>query len=330
MSREKLLSVIVPVYNVETYLSRCVDSILSQSCSGMEVILVDDGSWDGSGALCDRYAAADSRVRVIHKENGGLSSARNAGLDAAAGEYVTFVDSDDWIEPDSYDAMIALLERYGAALVCGGRWDVNGKTGRKTPGLCPKKEERISGREMAGRIFLWDGCDSSACDKLYRRSLFASLRFPEGKVCEDVSVMYKIVLEAETVVLWNRPFYNYYHRPGSITTADISEKSFHFSQHTAQIYPYIRDNYPDIEPQARYLRVRSLSHILLLLDQAGKQTRQRFAGECRDARRELRNHTGFFLTSPYFDLRERVRNLLLVLGLYRCLRRLLHKDGMEA
>lgn len=326
MSREKLLSVIVPVYNVAPYLARCVDSILNQSYPSLELILVDDGSQDDSGKLCDEYAARDSRVRVIHKENGGLSSARNAGLDAAAGEYLTFVDSDDWIEPDSYGPMIALLEQNDAALVCGGRYDVDGKTGEKTLGLCPKKQECLSAGEMVGRIFLWDGCDSSACDKLYRRRLFASLRYPEGKVCEDVCVTYRIVLEGGTAVLWDRPFYNYYHRPDSITTAAVSENSFHFSQHTAEIYPYIRDHYPAIAPQARFFRVRSLSHILLLLDQADPETRQRFAGEYRQARRALRKHTGFFLTSPYFGKQERVRDLLLVLGLYRRMRPLLHRD----
>ena len=325
MSREKLLSVIVPVYNVEAYLPRCVDSILRQSYDNLEVILVDDGSRDGSGRICDEYAAGDPRVKVIHKENGGLSSARNAGLDTAAGEYLTFVDSDDWIEPDAYGPMIALLEESGAALVCGGRYDVDGKTGEKTLGLCPKKTERISGQEMAGRLFLWDGCDSSACDKLYRRRLFESFRYPEGKVCEDVCVTYRILLEAGTVVLWNRPFYNYYHRPDSITTASHSENSFHFSQHTAEIYPYIRDRYPNIEPQARFFRVRSLSHILLLLDQAEAETRQRFLEEYRQARKALRKHTFFFLTSPYFGRQERIRDLLLVLGLYRRMRPILHR-----
>lgn len=326
MDREKLLSVIVPVYNVEAYLPRCVDSILQQSYDNLEVILVDDGSKDGSGRICDEYARRDSRVKVLHKENGGLSSARNAGLDAAAGAYLTFVDSDDWIEPESYGPMIALLEETGAALVCGGRYDVDGKTGEKTLGLCPKKRERISAEELVGRIFLWDGCDSSACDKLYRRRLFDKLRYPEGKVCEDVCVTYRIVLEGETAALWDRPFYNYYHRPDSITTAGLSEKSFHFSQHTAEIYPYIREQYPSIAPQARFFRVRSLSHILLLLDQAEPETRQRFAKEYRAARKELGRHTLFFLTGPHFGTQERVRNLLLVLGLYRRLRPLLHRS----
>jgi len=326
MNRETKISVIVPVYNVENYLARCVDSILAQTYEHLEVILVDDGAKDSSGVICDTYAAKDSRVQVIHKENGGLSSARNTGLEAATGEYITFVDSDDWIEPDAYAHLLDLMENYQVKLVCGGRYDVSGKTGERTLGLCPKVEEVISAEELAGRIFLWDGCDSSACDKLYHRSLLENFRYPEGKVSEDVAVTYKIVLQAERVAMSDRPFYNYYHRSGSISKAStITEKTFHFSQHTATIYPYIRDHHPAIEPQARYLRVRSLSHILLLLEQSEVQVRQQFAQEFRHARKALKKHTRFFLRSSYFGKKEKVTNLLLILGLYRLLRPIFHR-----
>lgn len=326
MNRDTKISVIVPVYNVEEYLARCVDSILAQTYENLEVILVDDGATDTSGAICDDFAAKDSRVWVIHKENGGLSSARNAGLEAATGEYIAFADSDDWIEPDAYAHLLGLMEKHQVKLVCGGRYDVSGKTGQRTVGLCPRREEVISGEELAGRIFLWDGCDSSACDKLYHRSLLENFRYPEGKVCEDVPVTYKIVLQADRVAMSDKPFYNYYHRPGSISMAfSITEKTFHFSQHTEVIYPYIRDNHPAIAAQARYLRVRSLSHILLLLEQSQAEVRQEFAQEYRHARKELKKHTLFFLKSPYFGKKEKITNLLLNLGLYRLLRPIFHR-----
>lgn len=325
MEQSVLLSVIVPVYNVERYLPRCVDSILAQTYTNLEIILVDDGARDASGAICDGYAAKDSRVRVIHKANGGLSSARNAGLDAARGEYLAFVDSDDWIERDAYAHMLSLAQKYGVKLVCGGRYDVSGETGRRQLGLCPPKEERITGTELAGRIFLWDGCDSSACDKLYHRSLFRELRYPEGKICEDVPVTYRIALQAGQAALCDRPVYNYFHRPDSITTGAVSENSFHFSQHTARIYPFIREHYPEIEAQARFFRVRSLSHILLLLDQGTAEQRGRFLERYRAARKALGSHTWFILRSAYFGRKERMRDLLLILGLYRPLWRLSHK-----
>jgi len=290
------------------------------------VILVDDGATDTSGSICDDFAAKDSRVRVIHKENGGLSSARNTGLEAATGECIAFVDSDDWIESDAYAHLLDLMEKHQVKLVCGGRYDVSGKTGQRTVGLCPRREEVISGEELAGRIFLWDGCDSSACDKLYHRSLLENFRYPEGKVCEDVPVTYKIVLQADRVAMSDKPFYNYYHRPGSISMAfSITEKTFHFSQHTEVIYPYIRDNHPAITAQARYLRVRSLSHVLLLLEQSQAEVRQEFAQEYRHARKELKKHTRFFLKSSYFGKKEKITNLLLNLGLYRLLRPIFHR-----
>lgn len=325
MDKKRQLSIIVPVYNVAQYLRRCVDSLLTQAGVDLELILVDDGSTDGSGALCEELAAGNSRVKVIHKTNGGLGSARNAGLELAAGDYVTFVDSDDWVEPDCYGAALLEMARWGADLLCGGRYDVNAATGEKTVGLCPAKTEMISGEEMAGRIFLWDHCDSSACDKVFHRRLFEHLRFPEGVVCEDVPVTYRAALDSERVLLWNKPFYCYFHRKGSISTSPVSEKTFHFSRHARAIEGYIRRNHPAIADQAHYLLVRALSHLLLMLIQSGADVRARYAREIRQTRRELRTHTRFFLTSPFFGSKERLRNLLLVLGAYDRITQLKHK-----
>lgn len=323
---EKMLSVIVPVYNVEQYLPKCLDSILGQEYAPMEVLLVDDGSKDSSGRICDQYAQRDDRIRVIHKENGGLSSARNAGLDQARGEYLSFVDSDDFLEPDAYRTMIDLMERSEADLVCGGRYDVDVQTGEKRVGLCPEKQESIPGWEFAGRIFQWEGCDSAAWDKLYRRKLFNSLRYPVGKISEDMPVTYRAALASEKVAMLNKPIYNYIHRPGSITQSAISEGFFDQERHTAAIYEDICKNAPQIAPQARYLRVWCLSLVMIRILRADEASRRRFWPRYRNARRELGKHTLFFLTYSRFSTLERVRNLLLALGLYSVLRPLFTKD----
>lgn len=328
MEHTPLLSVIVPVYNVEEYVGRCIESILNQTYQNLELILVDDGAKDSSGAICDSYAETDPRIRVIHKENGGLSSARNTGIEQAKGEYITFVDSDDWIEADAYEHLLELMARYQVKLVCGGNYDVDGKTGKRTLALCPQKEEVISTEDFVGRMFLWQGFDSSACDKIYHRSLLETFRYPEGKVCEDVAVTYKIVLETDRAALSDRPFYNYYHHPGSITistAAEITDKSFHFSRHTAEIYEDIKAHYPAIKSEARFLRVRSLSHILLLLEQGEADVRREFAGEYRHARKELRKHMGYILGSSYFSKKEKITDVLLNMNLYRILRPIFHK-----
>lgn len=326
---EKLISVIVPVYKVEPYLNRCVDSILDQTYRNLEIWLVDDGSPDRCGAICDSYAAQDPRVRVIHKENGGLSSARNAAIRRATGDYVTFVDSDDYLEKDACACLAAGLEKYGASVACGGVWDVSSATGERTLGLCPKKEECVSGEEMAGRIFTWDGCDSAAWGKLYRRELFRERRYPEGWICEDVPVTYRICLEAGKIALLDRPLYNYYHRPGSITTAALSEKTFHLSHHTAQVYEYIRAHNPRILPQAEFLRVRSLVNALLMVELADGEARRGYREQYRALRRALWKHLPFVLKCPWMESRERLRDILLMLGVYRPLRPLFTRDSQE-
>lgn len=326
MEQTPLISVIVPVYNVAAYLSRCVESIRAQSYENLEILLVDDGSNDDSGRICEEYAEKDARIRVIHKENGGLSSARNVGLDVSSGQYIGFVDSDDWIEPEMYTEMLLMMKKQEAHLVCAGRYDVDGGTGEKTVGLCPQRLECVSGEELAGRIFLWDHCDSSACDKLYHRELFDGIRYPEGKTCEDVPVTYRLALKARCAVLCDRPFYNYYHRSGSISKgAGITEKTFHYSQHTALILEDIRKNHPKIAPQAEFLRVHSLYHILLRLDHAAPDIRKTYRGEYRKARAELAKHWKFILTCPWLTKQQRVTDLLLIANLYHLLRPMFHK-----
>lgn len=325
MPRQPKISVVIPVYNVEAYLPRCVDSILNQSYQNLEILLVDDGARDSSGQICDAYAQKDSRIQVIHKENGGLSSARNAGIEAAAGEYLSFVDSDDYLEADAYTRMMALMDQYGVTLVCAGRYDVDEATGEKTLGLCPAREECIDAQTLVGRIFLWDNCDSSACDKLYHRSLFETFRYPVGKVCEDLPVTYQVVFQAGKAAMCPVPVYNYCHRSTSISSASLSEKSFHYPQHMDVIYPYIRQHHPAIEKQARFLRVRSLYYPLVLLEQASREQQETFRREYRALRRELRRHFFFILTYPRFPRQERLTDILMSLNLYRLLRPLFHR-----
>lgn len=308
-----MISVIIPVYNVSKYLSRCINSVRTQA-HVKEILLIDDGSTDDSGILCDAYAAMEPLVKVLHKENGGLSSARNAGLDLAQGEYVAFVDSDDFLEPGAYEKLLSCAQRHEADLVCAGRSDLIGGIGDKTLGLCPEAEETITGPEFVARMFTWQGVDSAAWDKLYKRSLFHGLRYPEGKICEDVPVTYRAALKANKVALLPEPVYVYYHRPGSITTAPVSQKSFHFAAHTQAICQDIRVRCPEILPQARYLRVWSLAHPMMLCQESGQV--HAFRQEYRACKRALARELPFFLTSPLLSGKEKLHDLLLVLGLF--------------
>lgn len=211
-----LVSIIVPVYNTASYLRRSLDSILSQTYTHWEAIIVDDGSTDGSGAICDEYAGRDARFRVIHRSNSGVAATRNAGLDAAAGEYLGFVDSDDWIEPDMFRSMVtAILKRRADIATCNVRIVYPNKTTVKKS----TDELRVVDRDEAiGMIYEDKQLRSFLWDKLFRRSLF-TVRFPEGRIYEDMIVMLKLFAGAERIVMLPGVYYNYRMRTSSIVHA---------------------------------------------------------------------------------------------------------------
>ena len=225
-----MISVIIPVYNVEKYLNRCVDSVLGQSYTDFELILVDDGSPDKCPAICDEYALQDKRIKVIHKQNGGLSSARNAGLEIAKGDYIAFVDSDDFIHPDYLRLLYQALKETGADIsICDFHWikyeeDVN-----------IKKEEIQKITEYDNyTIFqydeaLGDGCNWKkivAWNKLYKKEIFFDIRFPEGKINEDVGVYYKCFYSSKKIVVINNKLYYYFYNEFGIMNSPFSEKRF--------------------------------------------------------------------------------------------------------
>ena len=205
----ELLSVIVAVYNVEKYLHECVDSILSQDYEALEIILIDDGSTDSSGQICDAYAASDSRVRVIHQKNGGAAAAKNAGLRVATGQYLTFVDADDFLDPNVYGYMVEVLEQSAAdAVQFGFRYVYRSKTEDYT---IQSGRIEVSGREFLTR-FLRDWTCAICVNKIYKRSLFDGAFFEEGHRIDDEYFTYKGFLNAGKVVCDDRIIYNYRQR----------------------------------------------------------------------------------------------------------------------
>lgn len=209
---EPKISVIVPVYKVEPYLRKCLDSIVGQTYENLEIILIDDGSPDNCGAICDEYAARDERIKVIHQENGGVSSARNVGLNLATGEWIAWVDPDDWIETDMLQYLLEGALRYGADIaICGMR-----KTGEYTSLVFQYKEERMLDREQALRELLENkSMTLSCCDKLTKRTLWEGLRFSDLKIGEDLLAMGRLLDRADAVVCLPEIKYNYLTRPES-------------------------------------------------------------------------------------------------------------------
>lgn len=210
---EDKISVIVPVYGVEPYLRKCLDSIVGQSYLNLEIILVDDGSPDRCGEICDEYAEKDSRIRVIHKENGGVSSARNAGLGIASGEWIGWVDSDDWVELDMFEYLLGNALDYQAEIAVCSRVE-RYKEHHIFRGW---EETLILNREEAmGLLLENDQMQNYLCDKLWKRELFRGIVFPEGKTFEDIAVMHRLFERASRVVCLPEWKYNYYQRAGSI------------------------------------------------------------------------------------------------------------------
>ena len=209
-----VVSVIVPVYNVEKYIHRCVDSILAQTFTDFELILVDDGSPDNCPAICDEYAEKDSRIRVIHQENGGLSAARNAGLDVATGEYISFVDSDDWVESGFLMKMASQMNKDNSQMVVSGARKIwpgkveNNKV--STTDICIDRDKAVSLLARPEWVYF------VAWNKLYHRGIFANIRFPEDYIHEDEFVIHRVYNNCGRISLINDVLYNYRQLPDSI------------------------------------------------------------------------------------------------------------------
>ena len=219
------ISVIVPVYNVEMYLARCINSVLAQSYINIEVILVDDGSTDGSGYLCDLIAKDDKRINVIHKQNGGLSSARNAGIEHCTGSYVTFIDSDDWVSPLYLEVLYNLLTLYNASFAVCSLLKTDGSKQSLQVKADTSRAKCYSASQYLDIYFRKNGNRTIhyACGKLYKRDLLENDQFPAGVLNEDVESMFKVLLKSKTIIETDEPLYYYYQNPQSITGASFGE-----------------------------------------------------------------------------------------------------------
>lgn len=220
------ISIIVPVYNVEQYLEKCINSLLNQTYTNFEVILVDDGSTDLSGSICDKYSLLDRRVSVIHKCNGGLSSARNAGLSSSTGDFIGFVDSDDWISNDMYEYLYSLIIKSNADVVSADYFKSDGAFSDFHNSY---QEKIITGSTDILKYFFSSDImnqnnDYPVWNKLYKRELFSNTYFPEGKIYEDIVMNYRILQKCNIYVKSTKHVYAYYQRPMSITKSKLMFK----------------------------------------------------------------------------------------------------------
>ena len=214
------ISVVLPIYNVEKYLEKCMESIFNQTYKNLEILLVDDGSLDGCPALCDAYAKKDKRVRVVHKKNGGISDARNAGVAESSGQYIAFVDPDDYVESDYIEYLYSLIKKYNCKMsLCqhtvkfeGGREICYGKNG----------DDLLTSKDCIERMLYNDVIDTSCWAKLFSADLAKKFLYPKGKLFEDIGTVYKFFIESEQIACGWQSKYFYMMRPKSIVHCNFN------------------------------------------------------------------------------------------------------------
>lgn len=279
-----LITIVVPVYNTEKYLSRCVQSILGQTYAKLEVILVDDGSTDACPSLCDAFATQDARVKVIHKKNGGLADARNTGIDNAAGEYIGFVDSDDYIAGDMYETLYRLMADGRADISICGRYILQEDRTMQTPRapnalFAPQQALELA---LKGKYF-----DVSSADKLYHRNIFSSLRFPVGKISEDVFVVHRLFEAAHVVGFTSEPkyFYDCRHQ-NSISRSAFTCRRLDVLDALSEIIQYARDRkYGNILQAAKVEYTNNGLRLIKQMIECGISDRQIMYGITKDVRK---------------------------------------------
>ena len=243
--RNEKISIIVPIYNVEKYLKRCLDSIIEQTYTNLEIILIDDGSRDNSGNICDEYAKCDSRIKVMHKQNGGVSSSRNAGLSLATGCFIGFVDPDDYISKDMYTILYDELAKNDADIsMCGYKSFSDEKTTFQTS----SSTDMYTNIEAIKKLVFDNVFTSHLWNKLYKRELFIDLKFPENRsIYEDVSVIYKLFDRAKKIVYNKSVQYGYFQRQESLVGRISEKKMLDSIDAVNERYAYLADKYPEHE-----------------------------------------------------------------------------------
>lgn len=308
MKKEPLISIIVPIYNVKEYLNRCIDSILNQSYHNLEIILVDDGSTDGSGKIIDSYSVSDKRIVIIHKKNGGLSDARNFGIEIATGEYFLFVDSDDWISKEYVETLLMLALKYDSDLVIGKIRKTFGNKviNDKQMILCEEKSKE----ETLKKILLQDGIDVSACAKLYSRNIFKQIRYPKGKLYEDFYIFGDIIESANKILITSYSGYYYFIRSGSIMQSSFNSNRLVLVEKAEEYVNYFDEHYPNLHIPAMRRYIVSVFGVLStsVLDDSNKKC-------SKNLRKKVLKHKRLIFLNKNFSFRLKFQTFVIMLGI---------------
>ena len=307
---EPKISIIVPVYNVEQYLERCVESLINQTYKNIEIILVDDGATDNSGQLCDELAQRDPRIVVYHKENGGLSDARNYGIDKASGDYIGFIDSDDFIDDDMYEVLLSNILEYNADISFCRIYDIN--DGENIEKDKTKNEPFVlSSEEMVKNVLEAKVFSVTAGNKLYKKSLFDNLRFEKGKIAEDAFLMIDLLSSCEIIVATFVKKYYYVHRENSITTQKFTPKFLDVIEAYEKNAKIVAEKYPNLKYQADTRICWAYFYVLdrLLKDEEYKDEKLEF-----ELIQYLKKNKRFILNNSLFNSKRKLSFVALLIN----------------
>lgn len=317
-----LISIIVPIYNVENYLDRCLDSIVNQTYTNLEIILVDDGSTDNSKLMCDDYKNKDHRIVVIHKKNGGLSSARNVGIDIAHGNYIMFVDSDDFIDIKMVENMLKILKETNSDISICNRFYYYENGDKKLRYKNNNIQIIMNSEQAIYEMNNYRNFDMSAWCKLYKIELFNDIRFPNGKISEDFYIMYLLFDKAKKIVYNSNPYYYYFQRNGSITkTASLK---YDFVNAAYEQMKYVEKKYPNLKAcmHVAYMSA-NMTIYNMLLKSGGKCEKE----ELLILRNNVRKHYSYIKEYVEFPFLRRIETFLFISCiplynfLFKCLRK---------
>lgn len=284
---QPLLSIIIPIYKVEDYLERCLDSVLAQTYENFQLILVDDGSPDGCGAICDRYAQKDPRIQVVHKENGGVSSARNAGLAQVKGEWIGWVDPDDWIDPDMYSYLMdAALTGQADVVMCGRVEEYGDHTKERS-----WEKVRVLNREEAmHHLLLNDDMQNLLWDKVWKRSVFEGMQFWQRRTYEDIAMMHRLFERIQCLVWLPEAKYHYFQRPTSIVSdTSLGNKINHYAAARLRL-ENMWDQWPQFQELLEAQCVASSINAWCVYYNNPKQVRKQYHRDLEEMSRFAKKH----------------------------------------
>ena len=254
--KNDLISIIIPVYKVEKYLEKCIESVLKQTYTNLQIILVDDGSPDNCGKICDEYAKKDPRIEVIHKVNGGLSDARNVGIAKAKGKYIGFVDSDDYIKEDMYEILINLIKEYDADVSICNLYDViDGKEYIRNNENGIQEYSRL---EILKEVLLDKNIQSYAWNKLYKKELFDEIKYPIGKKYEDIGTTFYVFEKCNKIVVTSEPEYYYLKRSDSLVNNVTESTVLDYTDIIIRRYLYTQKNIEKLRKYNNYYLAKTL------------------------------------------------------------------------